>query len=148
MVKDYCVLTTCRPDVTQRTKPGPPGCRPRLRDDENNSNRPNPATTTPEDVPSNNEDKEPKDEIEVHKVPLPSCRPDENKKKQQKQHREEEKEESSSSLVSTLAFQKVMDQCNEDLELRITNRKNANMQKLLESMWDAIDAEINESTQF
>ena len=30
VVKDYCVLTTCRPDVTQRTKPGPPGCRPRL----------------------------------------------------------------------------------------------------------------------
>ena len=56
------------------------------RDDEINSNIPNQATTTPENVLSNDEDKgpedeievnkEPEDEIEVNKVPLPTCRPD------------------------------------------------------------------------
>ena len=47
-----------------------------------------------------------------------------------------------------LAFQKAMDQCNEDLELRITNEKNAEVQKVLEVMRNAIDAEVKELTPF
>ena len=56
------------------------------RDDKNYSNRLNQAATTPEAVLSNNKDEEPEDEIEINKVPLRSCRPDENKKKQQQDH--------------------------------------------------------------
>ena len=50
------------------------------RDYENNSNRLNQATTTPEDIPSNDKDDEPKDEIEVNKVLFPTCRSSENKR--------------------------------------------------------------------
>ena len=52
-------------------------------DNKNNINRPNQVSTTPEDVPSNDEDIESEDEIEINKVPLPTCRPDDNKKKEQ-----------------------------------------------------------------
>ena len=82
--------------------------------------------------------KEPEDEIEANKISLITlCRPGENKKKQQHQHQKEE-EESLSASVSTLAFQKAMK----------TNEKNAEVQKVLEVMRNAIDAEVKELTPF
>ena len=41
-----------------------------------------------------------------------------------------------------------MDLCNEDLKSRITNKKNAKVQKVLEAMQNAIDAEVKEPTAF